>query len=247
VKKKNLKWHDWFGGQFWVGGWYYGSPSYVDFFTNVCGLKLTVDISERAEAYRKVCESVNYIWPNSNFVIVCARPAEINRDEQGWLHNEHGMSIRYPDGWGLYHLHGVRFPKDLYLRVISGEMSAADILKIEDIDQRMQAMKFANGGLRDFFKAEGGNILDTYDKRFRDKVVHYELWRVPKGETFTNDVHFMVYDCPTGLNRELPREYSKGVPPFNRVAEAMAWGVSSDEFTVSPEEWELMEPLVHEA
>ena len=63
---------------------------------------------ERALAYRKVCESVNYIWPNRDFVIVCARPVHIDRDKEGRLHSEKRMAIQYPDKWGLYMYHGVK-------------------------------------------------------------------------------------------------------------------------------------------
>jgi len=118
-KKLNLsiKWHYWLGGQFWVGweGFWLGISS-CDFLMNFCGLKLSKDITERAEAYRKVCESVNYIWPNRNFVIVCARPTKINRDQAGRLHSLIEKSIEYPDGWGLYHIHGVQFEEDLWKR-----------------------------------------------------------------------------------------------------------------------------------
>jgi hypothetical protein len=108
----------------------------------VCNLKLSPDIEERAEAYQKVCESVNYIWPDKNFVMVCARPTKIARDEQGRLHNDSGKAIEYPDGWGLYMLAGVRFEEDLWKRVVSGQMSLKEILDIQNTEQRLQAMRF---------------------------------------------------------------------------------------------------------
>ena len=112
---KDASWHYWLGGQFWVGGWW-GSPSFVSFFREVCGLELDQDIEERAEAYQKVCESVNYIWLNSHFTMVCARPTEIHRDDQGRLHNENGLAIKYLDGWGLYVINGVTVNEQIVLR-----------------------------------------------------------------------------------------------------------------------------------
>ena len=246
--KKNLGWHYWIGGQFWIGGYYWGT-AYSSFFFDVCGLKLSEDIHERAEAYRKICESVNYIWPNKDFVIVCARPQWIHRDTTGRLHSEHGMSIRYPDGWGLYHLHGVKFPEDIYRKIVNREYSAKEILRFTDIDQRVQAMKFAKDGLREFYRSEKGKVADTYEKvGINGILVRYELWDVPAGITFTKNVKFMIYDCPTALNRKEKREYSKGVPSTCKtVEEAMAWGISDDRHTVSEEDWSLMEPLVHES
>ena len=137
----DISWNYWLGGQFWVGGWYWG-VAHVNFFFDVCGLRLSEDIMERAEAYRKVCESVNYIWPNRDFVIVCARPTEINRDNQGRLHSTAGKAIFYPDGWGLYLLHGVKFEEDLWSKVVSGKMSFSEILKIENTEQRLQALRY---------------------------------------------------------------------------------------------------------
>ena len=110
-----LSWHYWLGGQFWVGGYWYWGVAFVNFFFDVCKLKLSKDIMDRALAYRKVCESVNYIWANRDFVMVCARPVHIDKDEQGRLHSEFRMAIQYPDGWGLYMWHGVKVSEKIIL------------------------------------------------------------------------------------------------------------------------------------
>jgi len=251
VRRKQLKWHYWLGGQFWVGSYFWGGVAFVNFFFDVCGLKLSTDMMERAKAYRKISESVNYIWPNRKFVMVCARPSALHRNARGRLHNEHGMSIRYPDGWGLYHLNGVRFGEALYKRVISREMSAGEILKIRDIDQRTQALKFAQKGIRDFYLSEGGKRIDRYVKIYihegKSCQLPYELWKVPGGKTFNKTVHFMVYQCPSALKHNQVKEYTKGVPPFKKVREAMSWGMSSEINKISPEEWEALVPLSDES
>jgi len=109
---KKIAWHNWLGGQFCVGGWW-GSPSFVSFFTDICGLELSADIKERQIAYRKICESVNYFWCNANFVMVCARPTKISLNSKGQLHCDGAKAIEYPDGWGLYMLNGVKVPEYL--------------------------------------------------------------------------------------------------------------------------------------
>ena len=238
-KKKSLEisWHYWLGGQFWVGyGWYWGT-AFSNFFFDVCGLKLSQDIMERAEAYRKVCESVNYIWPNSDFIIVCERPTEIHRNSLGRLHNENGMAIKYPDGWGLYLLNGVRFPEELYKKVISRKMSWKEISEIVDIDQRTQAMKFAD--INDFEKL--GTIVDTYEKSdIEGNTVIYKLLYIPEG-MFTTDAYFAIYDCPSTRNK-----YISGIDPEigkkKSIAESMAWKLS-----MSKEQWKLMTPLAEES
>ena len=175
----SLSWHYWLGGQFWVGyGWWY-AVSAVNFFFDVCKLKLAKDIMERAEAYRKVSESVNYIWPNSDFVMVCARPTIILKDNDGRLHSEKGMAIQYPDGWGLYMIHGVRFEKELYEKVISGKMSFSEILKIDNTEHRLQAMRMNTNALM----SETPKLIDKSDRG-------NELWLIENSEVNK------VYDAP---------------------------------------------------
>jgi hypothetical protein len=136
-----LSWHCWLGGQFWVGGWYWG-VAFVNFFFDICKLKLSKDIMKRALAYRKVCESVNYIWPNRDFVMVCARPKKINRDDRGRPHSETEKSIEYPDGWGLYHLHGVKLEKEWWEKIVKDQMSPDEIFAIDNIEHRRIAYEY---------------------------------------------------------------------------------------------------------
>src|SRR3972149_307123 len=240
VYRKKLSWHHWLGGQFWVGYWW-GSPSFVSFFIDICNLELSQDMLERAEAYRKICESVNYIWCNKNFVIVCARPKTINLDAEGRLHSDISKSIEYSDGWGLYHLHGVGFEEELWKNVVSKKMPFEDILKIDNIDQRTQAMKYA--GIGHFLTYSKAKVLDRYSKFTPDKAeVRYWLYMIPKGDIFPKDAHYMVYEDPSTF--EL---YMSGVPNFKSVAEAMAWKCSDEEYIMTPKEWKSMIPLVHES
>ena len=219
--------------------------AFYDFFNDVLGLK---NETEKLSGLWQVSKNAGWYLPHENICWVSERHNFLSRDEQGRLHNEHGMALTYPDGWGIYSLHGVRFKEDLYKKIISREMPMEEILKITDIDQRTQAMKFAKNGIRDFYKAQGGKMIDEYDKidpKFRK--VHYELWKLPKGEIFTKTVHFALYECPSAIERGESREYTKGVPEFKDVASAMAWGMSDETSIVSAEEWKQMTPLLDES
>jgi hypothetical protein len=138
------EWHDWFGGQFWVGyGWYgWGSPSFVSFFTDIAGLELSSDVMARAKAYRDLCTSVNYFWPNTHFVMVCDRPQFIGRDETGRLHNDQRKAIEYKDGWGLYALDGIVLQEAIWQQIVSQTMSFDEIVAIQDADVRAVALKY---------------------------------------------------------------------------------------------------------
>ncbi|HCC05020.1 TPA: hypothetical protein DEP58_01780 [Patescibacteria group bacterium] len=178
------------GGQFWVGGWYW-SVAFVNFFFDVCKLKLSKDIMERAEAYRKVSESVNYIWANRDFVMVCARPVKINRDERGRLHSETEKSIEYPDGWGLYHLHGVSFQKDWWTKIVGDKMSPSEIFAIDNLEHRRIAYEYMDKTkmkkLKDF------KVLDeqTDEKGNPMKIISFTVQNMNKPLKFYNCF------CPT--------------------------------------------------
>jgi hypothetical protein len=108
-------WHRYIGGQFWVGGWYWGGPSWVSFFLDVCGLEVSAQTRLSAEAYAGCADSACWWWPHRDFVMVSERPLEIHLDVRGRLHSENGPSISWPDGWSLYHVHGVAMPADAIL------------------------------------------------------------------------------------------------------------------------------------
>ena len=206
---------------------------------------------ERAEANRKISESVNYIWPNRDFVMVCDRPKEINRNEQGRLHNRKGKSIEYKDGWGLYHLNGVKFDEETYYKVtadyedkllpipvgwkLSPKEKAAFILAIEDVDQRTQAMAFLEP--QKLIDALNGKIVDSYTKiASNGKEVKYILYTFPKGDIFTQNAFYAYFTCPS-----TDKEHLEGVIESKTVPEAMSWRDDTTE-----EEWKSRVPMVHE-
>ena len=70
-------WHKYLGGQFLVGGWYYGSPAYVSFFRDVMRYRLPDDLALRAAAYQATCESACWWWPGDGYITVSERPHTI--------------------------------------------------------------------------------------------------------------------------------------------------------------------------
>lgn len=62
---------------------------------------------------------------HTDFCIVSERPELICRDERGLLHSAEGPSVRWRDGWSLYHWHGTRLPWDRkYVITHPGELTA---------------------------------------------------------------------------------------------------------------------------
>jgi hypothetical protein len=130
------------------------------------------------------------------------------------LHSDTKPAIQWKDGTGIYFLNGVNFPKELWEKAIGRKMSFKEVMGIQDIDQRTQAMAYCPP--MDFLK-ENGKLLDK-SKRGN------ELWFIPKG-LFRIDAYFLYYKCPsTG------KGYLSGIEP--KIGEqksadnAMAWKLS---------------------
>jgi len=151
-------WYRYQGGQFWVGGYYWGSPAYVSFFQDVTGLELPGDMGERARAYQATAESACWWWPHKDFVIACDRPEVISRDERGRLHSEDGPSIRFRDGWQLQHWHGTRVDR----RVIEApESFTAEEIRAERNSEVSRALAEKLGWPR-YLAAMGAVTIDTW-------------------------------------------------------------------------------------
>ena len=211
-----LSWHYWLGGQFWVGGWYWGI-AFVNFFFDICKLKLSKDIMDRALAYRKVCESVNYIWPNRDFVMVCARPVHIDRDESGRLHSESRMAIMYPDGWGLYMYHGVKVTKKIIEtpdKLIKKDWLEEKNLEVRRIIQERMGERFIN-------ELDPKLINEHEDKRI-GKVLEINIDPDPE--------KVARYLCAKDWSTD--RVYYLRIPPtINDTLEAQAWTYSNNDHT----------------
>jgi len=189
LKTTQLLWHGWLGGQFWVGGWY-GAPSFVSFFTEVCGLKLEQGIQERADAYRDICESVNYVWPNTEFVIVCDRPKHIRR-KNGQLHSDQGKAIEYKDGWGLFALDGVVIKDEkMYWDIVKQSLTMAELFAIPDADVRAVALKYSGERILE----EGAELLDEH--RTAGKL--FLITKTKLNEiTEHKEIYMLRMECPS--------------------------------------------------
>ena len=155
----------------------------------------------------------------------------------GNLHSDTRPAIEWKDGTGIYFLNAVRFEKELWEKVVSGEMSFADRLKIKDVDQRTQAINPRYTDIDAFIKEANGVVLDDYNKfDVNGNEVNYKLYKFPAGDIFQKDAYYCYFDCPSTRKKHL-----EGVEVSKTVPEAMAW---AEEITEN--QWKLRVPLVEE-
>lgn len=63
-----------------------------------------------------LAQSCGWVWMFNDGVICTERPKSIHLDSRNRLHSENGMAIQYPDGWGLYFIHGVKVDEKIVMR-----------------------------------------------------------------------------------------------------------------------------------
>ena len=153
------------GGQFWAGGWWRGG-AYTSFFREVCDLQLKDDLWERGKSYEATMETACWWWPHRDFVMVVERPAEIHRElvnplrPRGWgshrLHRDDGPAVVWPDGWGVYSIHGVRVPRQV--------VEEPDTLTIEQIggeeNAEVRRVMIDRFGMDRYVREAGGVLVD---------------------------------------------------------------------------------------
>ena len=141
IIQSKLQWHYWLGGQFWIGGWYWGT-AFSEFLINYCDLEVSKDIFEKFNIYKNINFSCNYIWCNKDFIMICARPIKINRNNEGQLHSITEKSIEYPDGWGLYSIRGITISENIFIKLTENKYSFEDFTKEENEEIKSAVIAF---------------------------------------------------------------------------------------------------------
>jgi hypothetical protein len=87
-----------------------GWLAFYKFFHDECGLVVQ---TEKLQGLWMLAKSAGWAIPHQNICWVSERHHILERDERGRLHSLTGPACAYPDGWGIYAVHGVRVPADI--------------------------------------------------------------------------------------------------------------------------------------
>ena len=72
---------------------------------------LGVVLPAAAATLATICETVGWWWPFERAAVLTERPNLLCRDASGRLHSTEGPALRYPDGWAIHAVGGVRVPE----------------------------------------------------------------------------------------------------------------------------------------
>jgi len=226
------------GGAFWAS-W----CAYVSFMRDVLGWQDPV--IEKFEIDEQLTRSCGWVWWHENVLAISDRPESLHRDNQGRLHNLAGPSIRYRDGWSLWHHHGVLVPQ----RVIE-QPETLTVPQIEsEQNSEVRRVMLERFGQERFLRDSGAELVheDECGKLYRKDLAGDEplvMVRVlnptpePDGTLSEGEARQAFGDAAVEHNLsamvrigfaakfERPRfkEYFLRVPPTVRTArEAVAW------------------------
>lgn len=202
---------------YYMGSWDFGWSSFYDFFD-----RIGVDLEcEHWARWRRVVRSNMFCTIQFDGLCVVSRmPLFIRRESrEGRMHSVIGPSIRFRDGFELFNLWGVEFPADLYWKLIRRQISATEVLTIENIEQRMAALKFLGAQA----------VLAAFDTKIIDEQQGYKLHEI-KG--LTDDTEYALqYACPSTA-----REYVSFVKPEIGAKKDAILAIAS-KWEMSKEQW----------
>lgn len=161
-----------------------------------------------------------YMMSMKDKFIVVPSPRVIHND--GRLHYDHGMAVSWADGTGFYFLRGVKFDEPLYNTIIKQEITAEEVMKIRDSDQRMAAISMLRP--------------DRLLKQLKAKAVHTGQ----RGTVLYEVKNFMdtrrTEYCMHMKDASTDREFIEWVPPKigkqknADLAQANAWGIALEDY-----------------
>jgi hypothetical protein len=185
-------------------------------------------------ALGSVVAQTGWLIPLPGAVIAGARPSVLHRDARGDLHNDAGLAVAYPDGWGFCAWHGRRVP---------GWVIAAPSIEAITAEENVEVRRCAIESLGwDRFIAEaglvpvtGGDGTDLAAARVPDPGnpgQHLVLYDVPE-RLWGGRIRLLMCTNGTTERNGTRRRYGLKVPAhISDPVEAAAWtaGLGKDQY-----------------
>jgi len=195
-------------------------PLSVVSYVMAAGIELTaaVNAEDLPDRQRDIVElfklGVIEIASDAEVCILAPAPTRIEFDDEGRLHSDGGRAVEYANGEGFHFMTGVWFPDALFKEITAPDAPMKTILNLEDVDQRMAAMRFV--GPERLIEEAGAKLIDKSKKG-------NELYMIAEKEgVFRQDAYFLKYEDPS-----TDRVYVSGVDPSvgseKDADKAMAW------------------------
>ena len=131
---------------------------YYDFFREAVGM---TEETQKAMPLTQLAQSAGWAIPCEHICFVSERHTTLERDDKGRLHCLTGPAVRYPDGWSIYAVHGVRVPENVVTRPEQITVTAINAERNSEI-KRVMIERFG----WDRWSTECGAVVIDHDDRW---------------------------------------------------------------------------------
>ena len=206
------------GGQ--LDQWELQHYMWMDYVAELDGIEADSEKLEKLRLLSKLGEHSFWIAPLVDGAAFCERPIRLVRDDNHNLHYDHGQAIEFPDGWGGYYLHGVRFKEPIYNKIVEQKFTIKDLTEIENADARAVAVQMMRPDR--LLKHVGAKLINTGKLGTR-------LYQVDNFMDTGETEYCMLMD-----DASTPRQFIEWVEPTigkqadADLAQASAFGVPKD-------------------
>ena len=114
-----------------------GWLSFYEYFKEVCGLD---EQTQKLCGLFGIAKNSGWFLPHEKICWISERHNILHRDERGRLHNLNGIALSYPDGWGIYAIHGVRVPEK-YILTPADKIDPKEVLSESNAEIRTAVIK----------------------------------------------------------------------------------------------------------
>lgn len=130
--------------------------AFYDYFKEVCGLDRQ---TQKLSGLWAVAQNAGWFIPHEKTCWVSERHTVVNKDDEGFLHNETGPAVAYPDGWAVYAIHGVRVPE--YVVMNPEQITVQDIDSEENSE--IKRVKIERFGIQKYLFESGAEKIHQDD------------------------------------------------------------------------------------
>jgi hypothetical protein len=169
-------------------------------FAEKIGCVFTENDARRLNIMERISTQCEWWWPFEGTVFASQRPS-VTRDDEGRIHRENGMAVKYRGGYGLSFWHGQVIPNEW---VAGNPPTAAEALHWPNMDQRSAACEIV--GWHNILDQLKARIVDDSDDPVWGRLVEVDL-------PGSGKERFLDALCGTGRRFALP------VPPKTKTVD----------------------------
>lgn len=212
--------------QMWAG-WF----ARITFFRDVCGM--SGEAFDKFALEETIAKSCGFTWWGDKVATISDRPKHIHRDARGRLHSTTQKAIEYPDGWGVYSIHGVIVPDFV---ITNPEKITAQTIK-EERNAEVSRVMIELIGMENFIQQSG--LTPVSKDAFGELYHHAEDWYV-KVRNSTPEPDGSVKDYFIAIN---PEHYNGDAGRYPQAAVASTWRTSPAGNELAIKNWKDYAPL----